>query len=174
MNAIVSVARDWAIGNQGKLVVRNRADMRRFVELTMGGTVLMGRVTFESFPGGPLKGRRNVVVTHDVDYATQHPAIEVAHDLDRALELVAADDPDTVWLIGGERLYRALLGHCERCFVTRNDVHVVADAYFPNLDDDPTWELEEVEGSGVTDAGIAYDFATYRNLAYKGLKDGMA
>ena len=90
MNAIVSVTSDWAIGNAGSLIVRNREDMRRFVRLTTGGTVLMGRVTFESFPNGPLKGRRNVVVTRDVGYATTHPGIECAGSIDEALELAHA------------------------------------------------------------------------------------
>ncbi len=163
MNAIVSVTEDWGIGNEGGLIVRNRDDMRRFVSLTMGGTVLMGRTTFESFPGGPLKGRRNVVLTRDQGYADAHPGVECAHSLDEALALVADEEPDTVWLIGGESLYRALLSRCERCYVTRNKTVVPADAYFPNLDDDPTWELEQVEEGGVTAAGIAFDFATYRN-----------
>ena len=68
MDAIVSVTRDWAIGKDGALLVRNKADMHRFVELTRGCTCVMGRKTYESFPGGPLKGRRNVIVTHDASY----------------------------------------------------------------------------------------------------------
>ena len=167
MNAIVSVTSDWAIGNEGGLNVRNRADMRRFVSLTMGGTVLMGRTTFESFPGGPLKGRRNVVVTRDRQYALRHEGVECAHSLDEALDLVAADDPDTVWLIGGESLYRALLAHCDRCFVTRNRVVVAADAFFPDLDADPSWELESVEEGGETSEGVRFDFATYRNVGQR-------
>ena len=167
MNAIVSVTSDWAIGNEGGLIVRNRADMRRFVSLTMGGTVLMGRTTFESFPGGPLKGRRNVVVTRDRQYALRHEGVECAHSLDEALDLVAADDPDTVWLIGGESLYRALLAHCDRCFVTRNRVAVAADAFFPDLDADPSWELESVEEGGETSEGVRFDFATYRNVGQR-------
>lgn len=165
MNAIVSVTSDWGIGNQGSLIVRNRADMRRFVNLTMGGTVLMGRTTFESFPNGPLKGRRNVVVTRDASYANHHPGIECAHSLDEALALVECDDPDTVWLIGGESLYRALLATCARCYVTRNQTVVPADAFFPNLDEDASWELEQVEEGGMTAEGVPFDFATYRNTA---------
>ena len=65
MNAIVAVCRNWGIGYQGALLVHSKVDMHRFVELTMGGTVVMGRKTLESFPGGPLKGRRNVVISHD-------------------------------------------------------------------------------------------------------------
>ena len=68
MDAIVAVCSDWAIGKDGGLLVRNKEDMHRFVQLTRGCTVVMGRKTYESFPGGPLKGRRNVIVTHDASY----------------------------------------------------------------------------------------------------------
>lgn len=168
MNAIVSVTSDWAIGHKGGLIVRNRADMRRFVSLTMGGTVLMGRTTFESFPNGPLKGRRNVVVTHDRAYAAAHEGIECATSIEEALGLVAADVPSSVWLIGGASLYQALLPRCERAYVTRNQTIAPADVFFPNLDDDPSWELEDVEEGGVTEEGVSFDFATYRNVNVTG------
>lgn len=164
MNAIVSVTTNWGIGNKGSLIVSNRDDMRRFVRLTMGGTVIMGRKTFESFPGGPLKGRRNVVVTRDATYGQLHEGIECVASPREALHLVSADDPAHVWLIGGESLYRILLPSCELCYVTRNHTVVEADAFFPNLDDDAAWELECVEEGGVTAAGVSFDYATYRNL----------
>lgn len=163
MNAIVSVTADWGIGNKGALIVRNRDDMRRFVQLTMGGTVLMGRTTFESFPGGPLKGRRNVVLTSKPTYEATHPGIECVHTIRAARELISRDGYEPVWLIGGESVYRALLDSCERCYVTKNHTLAPADAYFPNLDDDPSWVLEHIEDGGVTPEGIAFDFATYHN-----------
>ena len=163
MNAIVSVTSDWGIGYQGKLLVRNRADMRRFVAMTMGGTVLMGRTTFESFPQGPLRGRHNIVVTRDETYGARHEGIECVHSLDEALALVTDEDPERVWLIGGASLYEGLLARCKRCYVTRNQVLCDADAFFPNLDDNESWELESVEEGGVTDEGISFDFATYAN-----------
>ena len=172
MNAIVSVTRDWGIGLEGGLAVANRSDMRRFVQLTCGGrrpkdagpdevlgTVVMGRKTFESFPGGALKARRNVVVTRDATYAA--PGAEVAHGLDEALALVAGDAPDTVWLLGGGSLYRQLLPQCQRVCVTKNDVVVPVDATFPNLDDDPAWQVESCEPGGVTDEGVRFDYVTY-------------
>lgn len=165
MNAIVSVTENWGIGHEGKLIVRNRADMQRFVSLTMGGTVLMGRTTFESFPSGPLKGRHNVVLTTDRAYADTHPGITCVHSIDEALAGVADDEPDAVWLIGGAQLYHELLDHCDRCYVTRNHTVVPADTFFPNLDEHPSWELERVEDGGITAGGIAFDFVTYHNRA---------
>lgn len=159
MNAIVAVCRDWGIGYQGSLLVHSKVDMHRFVELTMGGTVVMGRKTLESFPGGPLKGRRNVVIAHDPSALPE--GVVGATSPAAAVEAVAADDPSKVWLIGGESVYRALLGQCTRAYVTKFDVEKPADAFFPNLDGDPAWAVERVEDAGVTTKGTPLSFVTY-------------
>ena len=140
MDAIVSVTRDWAIGKDGALLVRNKADMHRFVELTRGCTCVMGRKTYESFTGGPLKGRRNVIVTHDASYVPPK-----AEDLAAGTSVDVVTSPQAV---------------------TRNDTVVPgADAFFPNLDDDPAWTLAKREDGGVTKAGVAFDFARYDRRA---------
>lgn len=49
-----------------------------------------GRKTLESFPGGhPLKDRRNIVLTRDVDFARE--GVEVVHSVDEALTAVAGE-----------------------------------------------------------------------------------
>ena len=159
MNAIVAVCRDWGIGYQGALLVHSKVDMHRFVELTMGGTVVMGRKTLESFPGGPLKGRRNVVISHDPSALPE--GVVGAASPAAAVEAVAADDPNRVWLIGGESVYRALLDQCTHAYVTKFDVEKPADAFFPNLDDDPAWTVEHEEDAGVTTKGTHFSFVTY-------------
>lgn len=167
MDAIVAVCSDWAIGKDGGLLVRNKEDMRRFVQLTRGCTVVMGRKTYESFPGGPLKGRRNIIVTHDASYVppkaqglAEGTSVEVVTSPDAALAAVQADAQ--AWLIGGESLYRALLPQCDRCCLTLNKTQVDgADAFFPNLDQDPRWTLASHDGEGVTAAGIPFEFVTY-------------
>lgn len=162
MNAIVSVTKDWAIGNEGRLLVRNREDMRFFKETTMGGTVICGRTTFESFPGGALPGRRNIVLSRNTSYA---PAdAEVVRSIDEALQLVANVDPNTVWLIGGARVYEALLPHCSRALVTWNNTSMPADAYFPNLDKDDCWHLANTLGTGTTPSGIPFEFREYLHM----------
>lgn len=166
MNAIVAVTKDWGIGRGGDLLVHEKADMARFVAHTRGATVVMGRRTLESFPGGrPLKGRRNVVMTRDATFeAPECPegtTCEIVHSLDEALEVVANEDPDTVWAIGGAKVYRQLLPHCERAYVTKFETTLPADVFFPNLDEDPAWKVASVEPGGVTADGVAFSFVTY-------------
>lgn len=129
INAIVAVARNWAIGTQGKLLCRLPADLRHFKELTMGHSIVMGRRTFESFPRGPLPGRENIVLTRDPAYSRD--GIVVAHSLQQAFDL--ATNP-VVWVIGGEQIYSAAMPLVQRIELTFiQETFLQADAFFPQL-----------------------------------------
>ena len=65
---IAAVAENGVIGADGAMPWRLKSDMARFVALTMGRPIVMGRKTFESFPRRPLPGRTNIVVTRDAAY----------------------------------------------------------------------------------------------------------
>ena len=163
LKAIVAVCDDWGIGRAGDMVVANRADMRHFVRCTKGHAVIMGRKTLESFPGGrPLKDRRNIVLTRDATFARE--GVEVVHSVDEAIAAVAEEDE--AWVIGGAEVYRQLLPSCSEAVVTKNHCVRVADAFFPNLDEDPAWRVAATDGgyvvaAGEGDEGVAYDFVTY-------------
>ena len=174
--AIVAVCDGWAIGYEGGLLVSNRADMRRFRELTWGCPVIMGRATLESFPGGrPLAGRRNIVLTHDA--AFEREGVTAVHSVDEALAAVSGEE--LAWVVGGAQVYAELLPWCARAEVTRNYCARPADAFFPDLDANPEWELEcegpeEVVAPGQGDEGLAYRFQTYRRIARDASPPGSA
>ena len=161
MNAIVAVDRKWAIGRDNTLLFNFKEDMRRFRNRTIGGTVLLGRKTLESFPGGrPLSKRRHVMLTtHNIEIE----GVEVVHTTEEMLKAVENDDPDTVFVIGGGSVYNALLPLCKRVYLTKVDaVGEGADTWFPNLDKLPGWEVEKV-GDTVTEDGYTYQFIDYVN-----------
>ena len=56
MIAVAAMAANRVIGAEGKIPWHLPEDLRWFKELTMGGTLLMGRVTYDSI-GRPLPGR---------------------------------------------------------------------------------------------------------------------
>lgn len=166
LKAIVAVCEDWGIGRDGGMVVANGADMRHFVRATTGRPVIMGRRTLESFPGGkPLKNRRNIVLTRDPAFCRE--GVEAVRSLDEGLAAVAGE-PEA-WVIGGAQVYRQLLPLCSEAVVTKNDCVRPADAFFPDLDADPAWEVASetppaVIREGEGDAGIGYRFVTYRRI----------
>ena len=162
MNAIVVVDQNWAIGREGDLLFSLPTDMKRFRSLTLGGTVVLGRKTLDSFPGGKaLPGRRNIVVSRNVDFDRE--GCEVASNLKAALDLAADTEDDKLWIIGGGSVYTALLSHCKRVYLTKVDaVAEDADTFFPNLDQLPAWEVERTSDP-VTENGVTYRFIDYVN-----------
>ncbi len=160
MNAIVVVDENWGIGRDGSLLFSLPADMKRFRTTTLDGTVLMGRKTLESFPGGkPLPRRRNVVLSTSRD---RIPGVETVHTMEQLREAAAGEDPERVFVIGGGSVYTALLPYCRRALVTKADACGNADTFFPNLDKLPGWEIER-EGEPITENGITYRFVDYVN-----------
>lgn len=136
MNAIVAVDQHWGIGRDNGLLFHISADLKRFRALTEGHTVLMGRKTLESLPGGRgLPRRRNLVLTRDPGYTAEN-----AETVHTPAEAVLAADDDT-WLIGGESVYRTFLPLCSRVYVTRILADGQADTFFPDLEHDPRWHL---------------------------------
>ena len=104
MKMIAAVDKNWAIGNKGELLAHLSGDMKFFRAKTTGNTVILGRKTLATFPGGnPLKDRRNIVLTHKADFDGN--GAEVAHSVEEVLELVKNENTDNVYVIGGESVY---------------------------------------------------------------------
>ena len=162
MNAIVVVDSRWAIGCEGKLLFSLPTDMKRFRSLTLNGTVILGRKTLETFPGGkPLQDRRNIVITRNSDFT--RAGCDIVGCYDQALGLTVDPEGDDVWVVGGGSVYTALLCRCKRAYLTVIDaVAEGSDTFFPNLNKLPGWEIEE-ESEPMTENGLTFRFVTYRN-----------
>ena len=140
MNLIVAVDQNWAIGKNNQLLVRIPADQKFFRETTTGKVVVMGRKTLESFPNGqPLKNRTNIVLTRNKDYAVKGAI--VVHSMDELHDELKKYNSQDVFVIGGEKIYEQLLDECDVAHVTKIEFAYDADSYFPNLDENPDWEI---------------------------------
>lgn len=158
MIAIVAAAENWGIGKDNRLLFSLPADMRRFRALTSYMTVVMGRRTLESFPGGrPLKNRRSILLTSRPE---PMEGAELAHSVEDVLALTAETPPDEVYVIGGERVYRELLPFCSRVLLTRVLAAPEADAFFPDLDALPEWSVAG-RSAVLEENGLRYQFVDY-------------
>lgn len=162
MNLIVAVDKNWAIGNQNKLLVSIPADMKFFRETTMNKVVVMGRKTLESFPNGlPLKKRTNIVITRDKNYQVKDAI--VVHSVEEAVEELKKYEEEEIYVIGGESIYRQMLPYCKVAHVTKINHAYEADTFFPNLD-----EMEDWEVTGVSDEqtyfDLEYEFVRYERV----------
>ena len=167
MNAIVAVDANWAIGYEGDLLFSLPTDMRRFRSLTMGGTMILGRKTLESFPGGkPLKNRINIVLS-DKDIPEQEGLV-----ICRSIEALAAEikkyPPDELFIIGGGMMYRQFCDFCSEAEITKVDADGEATVFFPNLDEKENWVCVKESEPLVTN-GYTIRFCTYKNNSVKEL-----
>ncbi|HEV7419849.1 MAG TPA: dihydrofolate reductase [Mycobacterium sp.] len=143
------------IGRDNGIPWRLPEDQARFKELTLGQTVVMGRLTWESLPAKvrPLPGRRNVVVTRQTDFMAD--GATVVGGLDEALT------GDENWVIGGAQIYGLALPIATRCEVTEVEIDLPrkdGDAVAPVLDE--AWV--GTSGDWLTStSGLRYRFRGY-------------
>ena len=156
MNLIAAVDEHWALGKDGDQLVYLSQDLKRFKALTTGHPVILGRKTMATFPGGrPLKGRRNLILSRNPDFAPE--GAEVFPDLDSLL----AQAPEDACVIGGASVYQALLDKCDTAYITKIHKAYPADCWLPDLDADPNWSLAE-ESEPLEENGLTFHYATYK------------
>ncbi len=152
---IAAVAANGVIGADNALPWHLPADLRRFKSLTLGHPIVMGRRTFESI-GRPLPGRDNIVVSRNSRFAPE--GVVVASTLEDAIAAATARN-ELVFVIGGAEIYAQCLPRATRIYLTRLDLEVVGDTFFPDLDP-RCWEESLREEHPAQAGHPAYTFVT--------------
>ena len=154
MNIILAADRNWAIGKDNDLLIHLPGDLTYFKKMTTSKTVIMGRKTLESLPGGkPLPNRRNIILTRADDF--QVSGAEVLNSIEDVLHLIKSGDlkSDEAFVIGGADIYKQMMPHCDKFYITKIDAELPADRYFVDLDQvdglEITWSgpIEEYKGT---------------------------
>lgn len=166
MNLIVLADAQWGIGCQGEQMVYLSQDLKRFKEMTLDGTVILGRKTLATFPKGkPLQGRRNLILSHNSTTVVE--GAEVFSSLEEVI--LALKEGENVFVIGGATVYQSFLPYCDKAFVTKVRASFPVDCYFPNLDENPDWKLVE-ESDVISDQGVEFSYCEYVQEKVKTLK----
>ena len=135
LSLIVAMAENRTIGLNNELPWHLSEDLKYFKSVTMGKPIVMGRKTFDSI-GRPLPGRLNIVITRNAEW--QHSGVKTAASLQQAVAIAAEVNPQDqeapiqeVMVIGGEEIYRTAIELADRLYITRVQVEVEGDAFFP-------------------------------------------
>jgi len=152
---VVAYDQNRGIGAENDLLWQRDlpADLRHFKDLTIGGTVIMGRKTFESI-GRALPGRQNIVVSHgavEAEGVLAAPSLEAAY----------AAAKHEVFIIGGGSIYEQSLADADAVYATEvQALFPNAGVFFPPL---PSGWVETVREHHEADERnkYAYDFVTY-------------
>ena len=180
---IAAISSNRCIGKNNELPWHISQDLQHFKQLTtrdpqntasssdMQGIVIMGRKTFESMGSKPLPKRVNFIVSTQMDYAKQkglvgHAHAHVVHNLDDALthaaSLAHGLHLDTIWVIGGERIFNDAMMYTDRIELTHVDTEITdGDAFYPKL---PARYKVAGESEQMHDekSDLSFKFVTYR------------
>lgn len=152
---IVAIAEGNVIGKNNDIPWHISEDLKRFKELTVGHTVVMGRNTWESLPEKfrPLPDRKNIVITSDMEYCGD--GMETFTTLNYALKSLS--NVDKVFIIGGARLYEEALPLADSLEITKVEGKYEGDVFFPEVDF-TNWELKS------EDKKDGFSFQTFSRL----------
>lgn len=112
-----------------------KEDMRHFVNLTRGHTLLMGRKTWESLPKKMRQdsGRRYIVLTRNTDYVAENAT--TVYDFDPGVKpSILQSGNEEVFVIGGRQIYEMFEPVASVMYITKVDGEFEVDTYFPHYD----------------------------------------
>jgi dihydrofolate reductase len=146
---IVAVARDMAIGRDGKLPWHYPSDLKFFKRTTVRNTVVMGSNTWRSI-GKPLPDRLNIVLSRSANIEL-HPDVVCLRRVGEVISLSHYLRGD-VFIIGGAGLFKSFADIIDEWLVTDIPIDVPdADTFMPPdfLNAFTFVECEDVEGLSV-------------------------
>ncbi len=158
LSIIVAVSENGVIGHDGGMPWRLSSDLKRFKQLTLGHTIVMGRKTWDSI-GRLLPGRTTVILTRQPDFEV--PGAIIVGSLQDAIG--ATDDPEP-FVVGGAEIYRLALPFASKLYLTRVAAEIEGDTFFPEFDTQQ-WSLisEEAVPQGEKDSHRTL-FQTYARV----------
>ena len=113
-----------AIGKDGDLPWRQSSDLQHFKRITLGGTIVMGRKTWESLPG-KLPGRRNIVMSRSI----RDDIEQMNYD-----EVISLSEQHEVFIIGGGEIYNLFIDDVKELHRTLIDTKIEnADTFITDI-----------------------------------------
>lgn len=160
ISAIVAVGKNNVIGKDNKLLWKLPNDLKYFKEITYGGTIIMGRKTFQCLPG-ILPGRQHVVLTRDKSFKLEDERVIIANSIKEVLNIAYKGDN---FVIGGGQIYEALLPYCDKLYLTRLEKEYEGDTFFPEVSH-KEWELiSNVHGKLDDENLIAHRYLVFKRI----------
>ncbi len=148
LSFVTAVAKNKVIGKDNKLPWHLPNDLKFFRQKTLSGskTMIMGRKTFESLPK-VLPGRKHIVLTRDKNYRVNDENVQITHDLEDLMPYVHSDEE--YFVIGGAEIFKMLMPHTERMYITEIHEEFEGDTYFLDYDQS-VWTVKEKK-EGIVD-----------------------
>ncbi len=140
---IVAANNKKAIGlNQDLPWKKLSLDFKRFKDKTMGHPMIMGRKTFQTFQK-PLPGRKDIVISNILPLSSSEE-VEVVRSFEGAIAYAKTLNPEKIFIIGGERVFKDGLDVAHKILLTQVFSDEDGDAFLPEIDNSD-WRVTDYE-----------------------------
>ena len=165
---IVAVDKNNGIGKQGKMPWYVPEDLKYFKRETLGATVIMGRVTYDSI-GSLLPKRENIVISRNGRIAARVPTVA---NLKQAFERAKINGTSRVFVIGGKQIYEQALPFCNTIMMTRIPGDHGCDTFFPQVDFASDWKRISFRREHAESIDDTVEYAIYQRLEFVDFERG--
>ena len=156
VHIVAARSKNNVIGKGLSIPWRAKGEQKLFRQITTGGTLIMGRITFDSI-GRPLPDRKTIIVTRNEQY--KQDSCLIAKDLDQAMQLAASLN-NPIYIAGGGQIFEQSLPITDIVHLTTIDTTVEGDVFFPAFPN-PAFELIEER---TYEANINYVYRKYQRI----------
>lgn len=146
MTIICALTDSRVIGRDNAIPWRISSDFAHFKQTTMGGTLIMGRGTWDSMGRRPLKGRKTIVLSRSLGADDMPKGVRVCSSMKDAVK-AAESDGGEVFFAGGKAVYEEALALADTMLLSFVKAEYEGDTYFPEWDAG-SWELGREEDRG--------------------------
>lgn len=155
ISAIVAVAKNNVIGNKGQIPWKIKGEQKRFRDLTIGKSIIMGRKSFEEI-GRPLPGRKTIVISRSSNFTYEN--CFTVRSFKEALEML--QNEEEIFIAGGGKVYEEAFPYCSRIYLTVIDKEIEGDVFFPEVNEKEFKKIYEKK----IDGEIPYTYYTYERI----------
>jgi dihydrofolate reductase (trimethoprim resistance protein) len=141
LSLIAAVSKNNIIGNGLDIPWKIKGEQKRFKNLTLNKTIIMGRKTYESI-GKPLPNRKTIVVSRS---NVKIDGVTVCNSIEEVLDNIEGE----AFVVGGSEIYKMFLPYCDLLYITTVEADVEGDIYFPDIDYEKYKEIycEKIESN---------------------------
>ena len=132
--------KNGGIGERGKLPWHITEDLKKFKQLTLNSTIIMGRKTWESLPIKPLPKRKNIILSSkkQIGGITYHSLNECLTELNNKAE-------KKIFIIGGRSIYKLFFNFADYLHISFiNKTNKNINEFFPFKIDEVKKQFKQI------------------------------
>lgn len=141
ISIIVATDEARGIGKNDRIPWHIKKDLVRLASMTRGKIAVIGDRSYNSMAGyydksgRDMPAKKYLVITMDKNFKSARNNTEAVFSIDEALAAIKKSGEEEVFVIGGASIYKQMLEHADRLYLTIVRGKFDCDTFFPDYSD---------------------------------------